>query len=154
MQKVVHSCVTSLALLLKFPVPPCRGRKVYEPPRYMTVAQAAAQLLEAVSSRGTAGTSLIHQGQNPLQQYPITQAKESETRPSMELTCPEYLKVQNIPISHVCTLHYIPDSTNSETVFSFLKEEVQHSSYRTTSESRRVSTLKLVSWSSEEWPYE
>ena len=29
----------------------CRGRKVFEPPRYMTVAQAAEQLLEAIDNR-------------------------------------------------------------------------------------------------------
>ena len=28
-----------------------RGRKVFEPPRYMTVAQAAEQLLEAIDNR-------------------------------------------------------------------------------------------------------
>lgn len=31
-----------------------RGRKVYEPPRYMTVAQCAAQMLETEESRGEA----------------------------------------------------------------------------------------------------
>ena len=36
----------------------CRGRKVYEPPRYMTVAQAASQLLEAVESRKRRGEAL------------------------------------------------------------------------------------------------
>ena len=29
----------------------CRGRKVFEPPRYMTVAQAAEQLLKAIDNR-------------------------------------------------------------------------------------------------------
>ena len=29
----------------------CRGRKVFEPPRYMTVTQAAEQILEAIGSR-------------------------------------------------------------------------------------------------------
>ena len=36
----------------------CRGRKVYEPPRYMTVAQAASQLLEVVESKQRKGEAL------------------------------------------------------------------------------------------------
>ncbi|KAL2089278.1 hypothetical protein ACEWY4_013966 [Coilia grayii] len=35
-----------------------RGRKVYEPPRYMTVAQAATQLLEIISNRRHRGDDL------------------------------------------------------------------------------------------------
>lgn len=36
----------------------CRGRKVYEPPRYVTVAQAASQLLEIVESKQRKGEAL------------------------------------------------------------------------------------------------
>ncbi|XP_063056134.1 diphthine methyl ester synthase [Engraulis encrasicolus] len=35
-----------------------RGRKVYEPPRYMTVSQAASQLLEIISNRRDRGDDL------------------------------------------------------------------------------------------------
>ena len=34
-----------------------RGKVVYDPPRFMTVAQAAEQLLEAISSRAEPGRS-------------------------------------------------------------------------------------------------
>ncbi|XP_012697396.2 diphthine methyl ester synthase [Clupea harengus] len=36
-----------------------RGRKIYEPPRYMTVAQAAGQLLEIVQNRRERGDELV-----------------------------------------------------------------------------------------------
>ena len=32
-------------------IPTFRGRKVYEPPRYMTVSEAASQLLEILQTR-------------------------------------------------------------------------------------------------------
>lgn len=35
-----------------------RGRKIYEPPRYMTVAQAAEQLLEILQNRRDRGEEL------------------------------------------------------------------------------------------------
>ena len=34
-----------------------RGNKIYEPPRYMTVAQAASQLLEIVANQRANGNS-------------------------------------------------------------------------------------------------
>ena len=36
----------------------CRGRKVYEPPRFMSVSQAAGQLLEVVQRRREEGEEL------------------------------------------------------------------------------------------------
>eukprot|EP00731_Ephydatia_muelleri_P015235 Em0008g955a len=35
-----------------------RGRKIFEPPKFMTVSQAAAQLLEVIAARSAAGTPL------------------------------------------------------------------------------------------------
>lgn len=35
-----------------------RGRKVFEPPRFMTIAQAAGQLLEAIEGRRKEGKPL------------------------------------------------------------------------------------------------
>jgi diphthine synthase len=37
-----------------------RGRKVYEPPRYMTVAQCAQQMLETEEERGEKGEFFFH----------------------------------------------------------------------------------------------
>lgn len=34
---------------------PCRGRKIYEPPRYMSVNQAAEQLLAIIQNRRLQG---------------------------------------------------------------------------------------------------
>ena len=36
-----------------------RGRKIYEPPRYMSVAQAVSQLLEVEQKRGEGGTHCV-----------------------------------------------------------------------------------------------
>ena len=44
----------------------------------------------------------------------------------------------------VCVRERVPVLTNSSTVFSFLKEELLHSSNKTMSASCKVSTLKLL----------
>lgn len=36
----------------------CRGRKVYEPPRYMTINQATEQLLEVIANRRQLGKDI------------------------------------------------------------------------------------------------
>jgi hypothetical protein len=36
-----------------------RGRKIYEPPRYLTVSQAAAQFLEIIENRKKSGTEKL-----------------------------------------------------------------------------------------------
>lgn len=43
-------------------LPHYRGRKIYEPPRYMTVSQAALQLLEIISNRRKRGEELSKWG--------------------------------------------------------------------------------------------
>ena len=47
--------------------------------------------------------------------------------------------------------YLLPASTKSITVFSFLKVELQHSSYKTNRASRSVSTLRVLSCSPAVW---
>ncbi|MEE6524917.1 hypothetical protein FKM82_024664 [Ascaphus truei] len=50
-----------------------KGRKVYEPPRYMTVSQAAKQLVEIVQNRRALGEELGN--------YPLTREAPRSLRP-------------------------------------------------------------------------